>query len=111
MSTAQNGRAVAYTVSVRGATCLVTFMAGHHPSTSRETVMRDSAKPMEPCLGGDGWETASGTVVPPASRLGEKITAAKMSFGREACIQRIYINEVHRMGTVANGGFCPFLGI
>ena len=48
---AQIGRAVAYSVSVRCHLCLVTRIAGPHPSTSRETA---HAKPMEPRLAEEG---------------------------------------------------------
>ena len=39
---------------------------------------------MEPCLAGGGWETAGGTIVPPASRSVKKVTTTKMNAGREA---------------------------
>ena len=63
---------------------------------------------MEPCLAGDGWETAGGTAVPLTSRSVKKVTAMKMNVGREACIERIYIMKFMRIVTVASGGFCPF---
>ena len=61
-------------------------MAGPYPSTNRGIVSRDNAKPMEPCLAGDGWETAGGTVVQSASRSVKKVMAIKVNVGREGCI-------------------------
>ena len=64
---------------------------------------------MWPCLAGDGWETAVGTVAPPASLSVKKVMAAKMNVGREMCIQNIYVMKFMGIVTVASGGFCPFV--
>ena len=53
-----------------------------------------------------GWETAGGgTVVPSASRSVKNVTATKLNFGRETCIEEIYIMKFMRMVTVACVGF------
>ena len=97
------GRVVTYTVSVR---CHLSRHSHGRPPPVYQS--RDNGKPMEPCLARDGWETADGTVVPPASQSVKKIMATKMYVGRETCIERIYILEPMRMATFASRGFCLF---
>ena len=88
-----------------GAIRLVTRMASPHPSTSLKTVSRDNAKPMEPCLAGDGRWDGSCTGL----SISEKVTATKMLVGREACIERIYY-ERHENGECCKWMLLSFFG-